>query len=114
LLCTQLTSSAKWACSITGSSWLGGGAILSGPVLGAIAVFIIEKKFAEAGYFAAADAALSFFGFMHGESVGLAVTPSIAAAYAVVAAFRYALSRMPAESAASASIERAPAATPAE
>src|SRR5215218_8993464 len=45
---------------------LGGGAILSGLILGAIAVFIVEKKFAEAGYFAAAGAVLTFFGFMHG------------------------------------------------
>jgi AGZA family xanthine/uracil permease-like MFS transporter len=93
---------------------LGGGAILSGLVLGAIGVFIIEKKFAEAGYFAAAGAVLTFFGFMHGESVGIAVTPSIAVAYAMVAAFLYGLSRMPAESAMPTPIERAPAATPAE
>jgi AGZA family xanthine/uracil permease-like MFS transporter len=93
---------------------LGGGAILSGLILGAIGVFIIEKKFAEAGYFAAAGAVLTFFGFMHGESVGIAVTPSIAVAYAIVAAFLYGLSRMPLESAMPAPIERTPAATPAE
>ncbi|HKS60221.1 MAG TPA: regulator, partial [Xanthobacteraceae bacterium] len=40
---------------------------------------------------------LTFFGFMHGESVGFAVTPSVACAYAIVAAFLYGLSRMPAE-----------------
>ena len=50
---------------------LGGGAILSGLVLGAIGAFVIEKKFAEAGYFAAAGAVLTFFGFMHGEAVGI-------------------------------------------
>jgi hypothetical protein len=33
---------------------------------------------------------------MHGETVGLAVTPSVALAYAVVAAFLFALSRAPA------------------
>jgi AGZA family xanthine/uracil permease-like MFS transporter len=93
---------------------LGGGAILSGLILGAIAVFIIEKKFAEAGYFAAAGAVLTFFGFMHGEAVGIAVTPSIAIAYAVVAAFLYSLSRVPAEASVPAPIERAAAATPAE
>ena len=65
----------------------------------AIAVFIIEKKFVEAAAFSAAGAALTFFGFMHGESVGIAVTPSVAFAYAVVAAFLFALSRMPAEAA---------------
>jgi AGZA family xanthine/uracil permease-like MFS transporter len=76
---------------------LSGGAILGGLVLGAIAVFIVEKKFVEAAAFAAAGAALTFFGFMHGESVGFAVTPSVAFAYALVAAFLFALSRMPAE-----------------
>ncbi len=34
---------------------------------------------------------LTFFGFMHGESVGFAVTPSVALAYAMVAAFLFAL-----------------------
>ena len=36
---------------------------------------------------------LTFFGFMHGEAVGFAVTPVVAAAYAMVAAFLFALSR---------------------
>ena len=76
---------------------LAGGAILGGLVLGAIAVFIIERKFVEAAAFAAAGAVLTFFGFMHGEAVGFAVTPSVAFAYAIVAAFLFALSRMPAE-----------------
>ena len=39
---------------------------------------------------------LTFFGFMHGESVGLAVTPSVALAYAIIAGFLLGLSRMPA------------------
>ena len=39
---------------------------------------------------------LTFFGFMHGEAVGFAVTPSVALAYAMVAAFLFALSRVPA------------------
>jgi AGZA family xanthine/uracil permease-like MFS transporter len=93
---------------------LGGGAILSGLVLGAIGVFVIERKFTQAGYFAAAGAILTFFGFMHGESVGLAVTPSVAAAYAIVAAFLFALDRIPAEAAAPAPMERAPTTAPAE
>jgi AGZA family xanthine/uracil permease-like MFS transporter len=76
---------------------LSGGAILGGLVLGAIAVFIVEKKFVAAAAFAAAGAVLTFFGFMHGEAVGIAVTPSVAFAYAVVAAFLFALSRVPAE-----------------
>ena len=75
---------------------LGGGAILGGMVLGAIGAFIIDKKYAKASDFAAAGAVLTFFGFMHGETVGFAVTPSVALAYAMVAAFLFALSRAPA------------------
>jgi AGZA family xanthine/uracil permease-like MFS transporter len=74
---------------------LGAGAILSGMVLGAIGAFIIDKKYTEASYFAAAGAVLTFFGFMQGEAVGFAVTPTVAAAYAVVATFLFALSRNP-------------------
>ena len=65
-------------------------------MVGAIATFIIEKKFLEASAFALAGAVLTFFGFMHGESVGLAVTPSVALAYALMAAFLFWLSRAPA------------------
>jgi AGZA family xanthine/uracil permease-like MFS transporter len=74
---------------------LGGGSILTGLVLGAIGVFVIERRFTEASAFAAAGAVLTFFGFMHGESIGLAVTPTVAVAYAIVAAFLYGLVRYP-------------------
>jgi AGZA family xanthine/uracil permease-like MFS transporter len=72
---------------------LGGGAILTGLVFGAIGAFIIDKKFLAAAAFAAAGAVLTFFGFMHGEAVGIAVTPTVAVAYGVVAVFLFALSR---------------------
>src|SRR5499427_5282787 len=74
---------------------LGGGSILTGLVLGAIGVFIIEREFAKASAFAAAGAVLTFFGFMHGESIGWAVTPTVAVAYAIVASFLYGLVRYP-------------------
>ncbi|HEY7663745.1 MAG TPA: regulator [Xanthobacteraceae bacterium] len=77
---------------------LGGGSILTGLVLGAVGVFVIEKKFAEASAFALSGAVLTFFGFMHGESVGVAVTPAVAIAYAIVAAFLFGLGRLPAAS----------------
>src|SRR3954467_8378632 len=93
---------------------LGAGAILGGMVLGAIGAFIIDKKYAEASYFAAAGAVLTFFGFMHGEAVGFAVTPSVALAYAMIAAFLFALSRAPAVETAAMSIEEVPAGVPAE
>src|SRR5215475_11279364 len=94
---------------------LGGGSILTGLVLGAIGVFIIEKQFAEASAFALSGAVLTFFGFMHGESVGLAVTPTVAIAYVIMAVFLFALSRSPAILAAAERPEQnAVAATPAE
>ena len=49
----------------------------------------------EASAFALSGAVLTFFGFMHGESVGLAVTPTVAIAYAIVAVFLFGLSRSP-------------------
>src|ERR1700738_335263 len=94
---------------------LGGGSILTGLVLGAIGVFVIDRRFTEASAFAAAGAVLTFFGFMHGESIGLAVTPTVAVAYAIVAVFLFGLSRAPATLSASPPLEeRAIAATPAE
>jgi AGZA family xanthine/uracil permease-like MFS transporter len=68
-------------------------------VLGAIGAFVIDKKYVEASYFAAAGAVLTFLGFMHGESVGFVKSPSVALAYMMLAAFLFALSRMPAEAA---------------
>ncbi|WP_291823868.1 regulator [Bosea sp. (in: a-proteobacteria)] len=74
-----------------GLELMGGGAILSGLVLGAIAVFVIEKQFMQAAGFAAAGAVLTYFGLMHGEAIGigkgLGVTPSISLGYAMVAGF---------------------------
>ena len=55
---------------------LGGGSILGGIMLGAIAVFIIDREFMKAAAFALAGAVLTFFGFMHGEAIGIGQTPS--------------------------------------
>jgi adenine/guanine/hypoxanthine permease len=80
-----------------GLELMGGGAILTGLILGAIGVFIIERQFAHAAAFAAAGAVLTYFGLMHGESVGvgsgLGVTPSIVLAYGLTATFLYGCSR---------------------
>jgi AGZA family xanthine/uracil permease-like MFS transporter len=65
---------------------LGGGAVLAGLVLAATAVFIIERQLWRAAAFAAAGAVLTFFGFMHGERIGLGQSPEVAASYLVVAA----------------------------
>ena len=67
-----------------GLAVLGGGATLAGMVLASIAVFIIDRKFMYAGWFAMAGAVLTFFGLMHGQNVGFAVTPLVALSYAVV------------------------------
>jgi len=79
-----------------GLQTMGGGAILTGLVLAAIGAFVIDKRFIAASAFAGAGAVLTFFGFMHGESVGIAVTPTVAAAYLIVAVFLFGLSRSPA------------------
>ncbi|MDN3920061.1 hypothetical protein [Roseateles violae] len=60
---------------------LGGGAILGGLVLGAIAVCIIDRQLSKAAAFAAAGAVLSFLGFMHGEQIGVGQSPAVAASY---------------------------------
>ena len=63
---------------------MGGGAILSGVILPAIAVFIIDRKFMAASGFAFAGAILTFFGLMHGEQIGIAQSPVVAASYTMV------------------------------
>ena len=63
---------------------MGGGSILGGLVLGAIAVFIIDRQFMKAAGFALAGAALTFFGFMHGEKIGFGQTPVVAISYFAV------------------------------
>ncbi len=59
---------------------------------------MIERDFTKASSFALAGAVLTYFGFMHGEAVGigggLGVTPAVAFAYAVMAAGLFALGRL--------------------
>ncbi|WPB86829.1 hypothetical protein [Sediminicoccus rosea] len=76
-----------------GLAVMGEGAILGGLVLGAIAVFIIERDYVKASGFAAAGAVMTFFGLMHGPAVGFAVTPALAFAYLMVAVFLMACAR---------------------
>jgi AGZA family xanthine/uracil permease-like MFS transporter len=80
-----------------GLSVMGEGSILSGLILGAVAAFVIEKKFREAAGFAFAGAVLTYFGFMHGPAVGvgngLGVTPGVAVSYVVIAAILYGCSK---------------------
>jgi AGZA family xanthine/uracil permease-like MFS transporter len=96
---------------------MGGGSILAGLVLGAIGVFVIERDFVKASAFAFAGAVLTYFGFMHGEAVGigggLGVTPGVALAYAVVAAGFFAVGKYGVSSL-SVSLPETPLAVPAE
>ncbi|MET0656671.1 MAG: regulator [Steroidobacteraceae bacterium] len=78
-----------------GLAVLGGGAILGGLVLGAIGVFVIEREFVKAAAFALAGAALTFFGFMHGEQIGFAQTPLVACGYLGVAIVLMSCARAP-------------------
>jgi AGZA family xanthine/uracil permease-like MFS transporter len=95
-----------------GLSALGNGAILTGLVLAAIGVFVIERKMRMAAAFAAVGAVMAFFGFMHGPAVGFAVSPMIAAAYGVVAVFLHGCSVLATD--ADESVEMALAEEPAE
>ena len=73
---------------------MGGGAILGGLVLGAIAAFIIDREFVKAGTFACAGAILTFLGFMHGEKIGVAESPLMALSYLLVGGVLFICSRL--------------------
>src|SRR6187431_1161346 len=64
-----------------GLTVMGGGSILGGLMLGAIGAFIIDRAFTKAAAFAAVSAGLSFFGFMHGEAIGINQAPLMTIAY---------------------------------
>ncbi len=72
-----------------GLATLGGGATLAGIILGAITVFIIERQLDKAGWFALAGAVFTFFGFIHGEEIGIAQSPVVALGYLGVAAMLF-------------------------
>jgi len=76
-----------------GLSVLGGGASLGGLMLGAITVFIIDRNFIKAGYFSIAASLMTFFGFMHGEAIGIGESPTVAAAYLAVACVLFACAK---------------------
>src|SRR5271156_4044452 len=67
-----------------GMALLGGGAVLAGLILGAIAAFIIDRKFDWAALFAAAGAVLSFFGFIHGTVLGVGASTGVAIGYVLI------------------------------
>jgi len=64
---------------------LGGGAILGGLMLGAIAAFIIERELIKAALFAFAAAVCTFVGLMHGEAIGFGQSLPVTFSYLGVA-----------------------------
>jgi AGZA family xanthine/uracil permease-like MFS transporter len=72
---------------------LGGGATLAGIVLGAIAVCIIDRQMARGAAFALAGAVLTFFGFIHGEAIGIGRAPAVAFSYLAVSGLLFAAAR---------------------
>ena len=76
-----------------GLAVMGGGATLAGMVLGSVAVFVIERKFMKAAAFALVGAALTFFGLIHGESVGIGESPAVAASYLLLSVFLLGIAR---------------------
>jgi AGZA family xanthine/uracil permease-like MFS transporter len=73
---------------------MGGGAILGGLMLGAIGAFIIDRNFVKASAFALASAGLTFFGFMHGEAIGVGQSPFVTLAYLGVAGVLFACAKL--------------------
>jgi AGZA family xanthine/uracil permease-like MFS transporter len=72
---------------------LGGGSVLAGMVLGAIAVFIIDGKLRTAAVWAFAGAILAYVGLIHGAQLGWGVSPLVALGYAMFGAVCFALGR---------------------
>jgi AGZA family xanthine/uracil permease-like MFS transporter len=66
-----------------GLETLGGGSVLAGLMLGAIAVFIIDRRLRVAAAWSFAAAILAFVGLIHGEQLGWAVSPQVALGYAL-------------------------------
>jgi AGZA family xanthine/uracil permease-like MFS transporter len=80
-----LDKMAQNGLAYEGLKVLGGGSILAGLVLGAIGTFVIERQFMKAAAFALVGAVLTFFGFMHGEAIGIGQTPLVALSYLAAA-----------------------------
>jgi adenine/guanine/hypoxanthine permease len=83
-----------------GMAKLGGGAILSGLIIGAIAVFLLDRKPRLASAYALAGSVLSYFGFIHAEQVQFGesgLPPPITVGYLLLAALCYGFSYLPYE-----------------
>ena len=72
-----------------GMALLGGGAVLAGLILGAVAAFIIDREFNKATIYALAGAVLAFFGFIHGVKLQWMASPQVALGYVLLAVICY-------------------------
>lgn len=64
---------------------LGGGAVLTGIVLSATAVYVIEGKLRLAAAFIATGAVFTFFGLMHSTQLGIGQSPTLVVCYLLIA-----------------------------
>jgi len=76
-----------------GLETVGGGSVLAGMVLGAMAVFIIDNRLKTAAMWAFVGAVLAFIGLIHGAQLGWAVSPMVAVGYALFGAVCLVLAR---------------------
>jgi AGZA family xanthine/uracil permease-like MFS transporter len=63
----------------------GSGPILASVILASVTACMIDRQFKKASVFALVGAALTFFGFMHSEAIGIGKTPLVAISYLGVA-----------------------------
>ena len=78
-----------------GLQLFGGGGTLAGLMLGAIAAFIIDRKFDRAALYALAAAVLAFFGFINGTALAFANSAPVALGYLLLALMCFGLMRYP-------------------
>lgn len=69
-----------------GLELFGGGGTLAGLILGAIAAFIIDRKYEAAAFYSGIGAILAFFGFINGTELAFGNSAPIALGYAILAA----------------------------
>ena len=75
---------------------VGGGSVLAGMVLGAIAVHVIDNRMRDAAIWAFAGAVLSYIGLIHGAQLGWGVSPLVSLGYVMFAVTCVVLMRSPA------------------
>ncbi|WP_394730747.1 hypothetical protein [Altererythrobacter sp. GH1-8] len=77
-------SMASNGIMLEGFEILGGGAVLTGIILSATAVYVIDGKLKLAAAFIATGAVFTFFGLMHSRELGLGQSPTLVICYLVI------------------------------